>query len=86
VKRAELPPRRGGGPDSQVARLCRAGGGLDQGAERSRADGEELWDDEREARDRLLVPMGERSRLRAMLDRRLMQLRPKPMKPEGEEA
>jgi RecT family len=38
---------------------------------------EKRWDDERELRDRLLVPMGERSRLRAMLDRKLAQLSPK---------
>lgn len=39
---------------------------------------EKRWDDERDQRDDLQVPMGERSRLRAILDRRIAKLRPKP--------
>jgi RecT family len=38
---------------------------------------EARWEAEREERDRLGVPMGERSRLRAILERALSQLRPK---------
>ncbi len=45
--------------------------GLDE-AHAAEADG--VWEGEREMRDGLKVPMGERSRLRAMLDRRLTSL------------
>jgi hypothetical protein len=39
--------------------------------------GERQWDKERDERDDLQVPMGERSRLRAILDRKIAQLTPK---------
>ena len=45
-------------------------------AEAELADGR--WESERDHRDKVQVPMGERSRLRALLDRKLAQFRPKP--------
>ena len=84
VKRAEKPPRRA---VAQAPRWLDYVGKADTWI-KAGTDPEVMekrWDDERDLRDDLLVPMGERSRLRAMLDRRLAVLRPRPMKPEGED-
>ena len=47
---------------------------------------EARWHKEREKRDQLKVPIGERSRLRAMLDRKIASLQPKKKDLLGDEA
>jgi hypothetical protein len=44
------------------------------------ATADSRWEGEREVRDKIGVPIGERSRLRALLDRKLAQLAPKESK------
>jgi hypothetical protein len=75
VRRAELPPRRVVAAPSPKwldyvgSTASWIGSAVDPDKAESR------WDSERQERDSLRVPMGERSRLRAMLDRKLAQLR-----------
>jgi hypothetical protein len=67
VKRAELPPRR------WLDYVRKAGTWISAAVDPDKAD--EQWESERQERDSLHVPMGERSRLRAILDRKVAQLR-----------
>jgi hypothetical protein len=77
VKRAELPPRRVTAmPPKWLDYISEADAWIATVTNEEKA--ELKWDAEREARDKLQVPIGERSRLRAMLDRKIAQLRPKP--------
>lgn len=82
VKRAETPPRRVAAPVPRwLDYVTATDAWIKSGTVPDKL--EKRWDDEREDRDRLGVPMGERSRLRALLDRKLSLLRPKPKEDQG---
>lgn len=80
VKRAETPPRRTiAAAPKWLDYVTQADAWIKTVTDAETAEkAEERWEAEREVRDKLLVPIGERSRLRAMLDRKQAQLRPKP--------
>jgi hypothetical protein len=76
VRRAEQPPRRVvAQPPKWLDYVQRADAWI--GAVTDPDKAERQWDKERDERDDLQVPMGERSRLRAILDRKLVPLKPK---------
>jgi hypothetical protein len=76
VKRAEHPPRRViAQPPRWLNYVARADAWIGSVTDPDKA--ERQWDKERDERDDLQVPMGERSRLRAILDRKIAQLQPK---------
>jgi hypothetical protein len=74
IKRAELPPRRTvAHAPAWLDYVTGTAGWIAVAVDPDNA--ESRWDSERQERDSLRVPMGERSRLRAMLDRKIAQLR-----------
>lgn len=86
VKRAESPPKR---PTPRPPRwldyVTRSEAWI--GAIVDAPDqAEQRWDREHTLRDQLQVPMGERSRLRAMLERKLTPLRAQPAAEEAEQS
>jgi hypothetical protein len=75
AKRAELPPARVVSAPSPkwLDYVAAASSWINAANDPDKA--ESRWDSERQERDSLRVPMGERSRLRAILDRKITQLR-----------
>jgi hypothetical protein len=84
VKRAEQPPRRVAAQAPKwLDYVTEAEVWIKAVTDPEKA--EKRWDQERDTRDNLTVPMGERSRLRALLDRKVAQLSPKPKQEEDGE-
>lgn len=80
VKRAELPPRKVPAPPPKWLDYVSATEvWIKNATSLEKADAADArWEGERDRRDQLQVPMGERSRLRAQLDRKVAQFHPKP--------
>lgn len=87
VKRAEAGPRKvvTAKPPAWLDYVQRTEAWVKAVADLEQGEKADLrWESERDDRDRLQVPMGERSRLRAQLDRQLARFRPRPKQEDDE--